>query len=493
VEQSQLTINASCDTNGCGVRMSDGHPCSRPLHAASTKFDPKPVCIMHSHDPKKPQDEFDAEIKAIFSGESEHHKAEDSFNFTKFVFPSCHVFNFNRFHRNVDFTFATFSQDALFANAQFTEGANFTGVQFAKVANFRGAKFCRLGNFGQATFLKVANFGATMFCQNANFGEARFRKGAEFRDAKFIASGGFSRVRFNADANFSRVIFNLEANFSNAIFEKEADFSDVKIEPYDRSVESLAVADFSNVVFLLDGKVRFNRINDQANSGLRARFVNCNMVGVQFDAVNWYRQNGRIVLQDELDLIEQHHKAPSYELVAIAYRRLITNFEKARAYDLVEDCTIGEFELKRRDPDRFLFTEWLKPVYKCFPLLRTWIGEQVSIVGIYRLSSLYGTSYQRAMVVLGLLLLVFGLCFSTIVDIRPSESGENRISTCGDSNVFQGLCRGLFHAFEVATLQRTPLYNPVSAVGRIIEIFEQVLVAGQAALLLFAIRRRFRR
>ncbi len=198
------------------------------------------------------------------------------------------------------------------------------------------------------------------------------------------------------------------------------------------------------------------------------------------------------MLQDELDLLEQARDAPSYEEVAIAYRRLITSFEKARAYDLTEDCTIGEFEMKRRNPDRFLFAEWLKPVYELFPRLRTCIGEKASIVGIYWLSSLYGTSYQRAIGVLAFLLVAFGLCFSTIVDICPKSTTDG-IATCGDSNVFDELGSGLLHSLEVATLQRTPLYEPVSVDGRIVEILEQILVAGQTALLLFALNRRFRR
>ena len=200
-----------------------------------------------------------------------------------------------------------------------------------------------------------------------------------------------------------------------------------------------------------------------------------------------------MVLQDELDVIEQKKGAPSYEETAIAYPRLIINFEKARAYDLAEDCTIGEFEMKRRDPSRFPFPGVLGLFYKRSPLLRSWIGEQVSVVGLYRLVSIYGTSYHRALAVLGLLLLGFALVFSTVVGIHSHPLSPVATSTCEQSNPGGALCAWLLHSFEVATLQKDVLYKPNSSLGRIVEIFEQVFIAGQVALLLFALRRRFLR
>ena len=222
---------------------------------------------------------------------------------------------------------------------------------------------------------------------------------------------------FSGNADFSHATFKRNADFRQVLFSEAVKFEDVRFGATDQLVSPLA--DFRDVSILKPELVRFLRTNAQSKLGLRARFVNCRVEGVQFDAVRWYRSQDRMMLQDEEDILEQAQDAPSYEEVATAYRRLITNFEKSRAYDLSEDCTIGEFEMKRRNPDRFLFAEWLKPVYESFPRLRTCIGEQVSIVGIYRLASLYGTSYQRALGVLVFLLLVFGLCFSTIGDICP--------------------------------------------------------------------------
>jgi hypothetical protein len=199
----------------------------------------------------------------------------------------------------------------------------------------------------------------------------------------------------------------------------------------------------------------------------------------------------KLVLQDELDILDPAKHAPSHEETAIAYRRLISNFEQARAYDLVEDCTIGEFEMKRRDSSRFPFATVLGSFYERFPLLRHWVGEQLSVVRFYRLASVYGTSYYRALAVLGFLLIGFGVLFSTVVAIKPMNI--NAISICSQSSARGALCAGLTHAVEVAALQKDLLYVPVSSSGRMTEVLEQVLIAGQVALLLFALSRRFRR
>jgi uncharacterized protein YjbI with pentapeptide repeats len=407
--------------------MSDGERCLRLIHADFSGRDLEPVCLMHSHDPKKPQDEFKAEIEAILAGTSEQHRPNNLFDFSGFVFLEWD-----------------------FKNVNFTKSANFLGARFTEKADFRYATFTENADFYGAMF-KWADFDGARFTKGADFGYATFTERASFQMATFCDAGSFE----------------------------------------DMTITGNAIAEFRDARFLKPDMINFHRTNARGTSGLRARFTNCRIEGVQFEAVQWHRHNNRMVLQDELDILEQAPSARSYEEVAIAYRRLITNFEKARAYDLTEDCTIGEFEMKRRNPDRLPFAALLKLDYECLPSLRA-IGEWVSIVGIYRLSSLYGTSYQRAMGVLALLLVVFGLCFSIIVDICPKPT-SNGIATCRHSNVFDELGSGLLHATEVATLQRTPLSEPVSAAGRIVEIVEQILVAGQATLLLFALSRRFRR
>lgn len=199
--------------------------------------------------------------------------------------------------------------------------------------------------------------------------------------------------------------------------------------------------------------------------------------------VNWHRQDGRMMLQDELDIVEPvksdanakpaEERLPSkpYELVAIAYRQLISNFEKVSAYDLAEDCWCGAMEMKRIDPNQ--------------P-----IPSRV-MASLYRLASKYGTSYQHALAILGLLVLIFVLLFS-VIDIRPNPTLQS-LSPSSPVNSIKALKAGLVHALEVATFQRQPRYLSANLYGHCFEMLEQLLLAVQVPLVLLALRRRFRR
>ena len=168
--------------------------------------------------------------------------------------------------------------------------------------------------------------------------------------------------------------------------------------------------------------------------------------------------------------------------MAIAYRQLVSNFEKERAYDLAEECKIGAMEMKRLDPKNFLFPKkwrWLR-----------WLGENISAAGLYRWTSRYGTSYTRALLVLFGLLVIFALLFalpwSAIQREKPSLPPQPFL------RVLHRLGAGLFHSLEVATFQRDSLYGVPTRFGHFASTLETILVPAQLALFLLALRRRFR-
>lgn len=396
-----------------------------------------------------------------------------------------------KFTERADFCRATFTKKADFRAAIFSASVWFNCVTFLKDVDFRGITVPGGSNFGNTTFTGHALFSRATFTESADFRSATFLMETDFSGTIFVQEASFMNTTFTKEASFRDTTFFTVADFRRATFSDSAFFHDGTDGSMDGSCTGFAIFDFRQAKFLKSDTIHFLRTYQRAMSGLHVRLANCRIENVRFEAVHWSQYKGRMVLQDELDILQQARDAPSNEEVAIVYRQLISIFEKARTYDLVEDCTIGEFEMKRTNIDRFLFAEWLKPIYKRFTFVRA-IGEWVSVAGIYRLLSLYGTSYQRAMGVLLLLFLIFGLCFSTIVHIRPAPK-LNGVATCTQASTLQGLCRGLLHAAEVGTLQRTWNYEADSAGGRIVEIFQQVLVAGQVALLLFALRRRFRR
>jgi hypothetical protein len=260
------------EPTGCPIDMSDDRPCGRPIHPAPSDVDEQPVCLMHSHDSNKDQDQFRKEIDAILGGTSAYHRPKNKFDFVQFVFPS-------------------------------------------------------------------ADFGGATFTQEADFGET---------------------------------VFGLRQD--------------------DAPVASVAIVDFTAARFEQPAKMQFYRVNQGSPRGLRIRLTDSNVENVQFVDVRWHHHGRRMVIQDELDVTasskpggeqEQGQREARYELVAIAYRQLISNFEKVRAYDLAEDCSIGAMEMKRRDPAQFLFAQRLGPHYQRWNRLR-WLGEQVSVVNLYR-------------------------------------------------------------------------------------------------------------
>jgi hypothetical protein len=107
-----------------------------------------------------------------------------------------------------------------------------------------------------------------------------------------------------------------------------------------------------------------------------------------------------MVIQDELALrfaletgddrgLAGEEPTLTFDSVASVYRQFITTFEKAKDYDLAEDCFCGAMEMKRLDPERALFLP--HPVLpKGTPrrkLSKHLLG-QFSMLNLYRLASL---------------------------------------------------------------------------------------------------------
>lgn len=302
---------------------------------------------------------------------------------------------------------------------------------------------------GRQSLLGEAAFYGVSFDGDADFLSAIFKTPAVFPSATFSGQADFSFLSLGQGADFSGARFVGEANFAH--------------------ITAIGVVDFRGALFDQPTQARFFQVNKEKAVGLRVRLLNCDMGKAEFQDVNWHRERGRMVLQDELDI--RAGQSPDCELVAIAYRRLVNNFEKARAYDLAEDCFIGAMEMKRLDSTQ----PWLSRV----------------VLTLYRWASNYGSSYHRAFGMLIGLLIAFGVVFA-LVWLEPLSGGSSpRPITWND--VWRACKDGLFHSLEVATFQRQTLYANPNPFDRLIAMLENVLVPAQLALLLLALRRRFRR
>ena len=523
----------------CPVGMSDSKPCGRPIHSSPTGADEEPVCLMHSRDPKKDKLEFRQEIDAILKSTSEYNRPPDKLDFTRFVFREVdfRLVEFARdaifrgadfaeiasfegasfthkatfieatFSQTANFPKARFTRDADFSRATFSQGAVFCGAAFNKKADFSRALFDQVSDFKEATFDSEADFYAATFSQNTNFEEARFKQECIFGMATFARIAEFEWTMFNQSADFSGTTFKHRASFSGASFTNGADFSWATFR---------READFGSALFEQPTKVRFDEVNKFSPVGLRACFANCPVEEVNFTDVHWHRHKGRIILQDELDIVSgESNGKKEYGLVAVAYRQLVNNFEKVRNYGLAEDCFIGAMEMTRLDPRNFLFGRniAMKKVYETSGVARR-LGGWVSLVNAYRVLSNYGSSYTQALGTLGVLLLTFA-CFFPVFGLHMARAGDPPMVAV-DSPAFcpelasVSWCRawahedrsremwktfkaGFWTALEGATFQRRTTVVSATTWGQRLAVLEMVVIPGQFALFLLALRRRFKR
>lgn len=467
-------------------------------------------------------------IGAVFSGAAEfpHARFVKDANFAKATF------------LGTDFSAATFEESGVFAAATFGQQADFRRSVFKKKADFGEARFEAIAAFGESelnspvfessTFGGNVWFTAAKLFGAANFRNVAFRDHVDFSHSAFFGSADFSFANFDR-SDFSETIFEA-ANFAFTEFSKTADFQRLVVRgravfhstkfqgvrfesahfhggasfdsatfsgdvEFKRATFGLlpdangstdgaeAVADFSDAKFEEPTRVWFSQVNKDVGVGLRARFLNCDVEQVHLEDVRWHRRGGRMVLQDELDLIERTateatpgaktaDNRSGHELVAIAYRQLINNFDKVRALDLAEDCFCGAMEMKRRDPDA------------------SWLSR--AVLTAYKLASSYGSNYVRAFFVLLAIVVVFGMVFAAPwVGLEAAKGNPGGVLMA--SSWLRRLPAGAFHSLEVGSFQREPVYVLPSRRGRLVVTAEQVLIPIQAALLLLALRRRFRR
>ena len=465
----------------CPVERSDSGLCGRPIHSSPTGADEEPVCLMHSRDPKKDKVKFRQEIDAILDGTSDH-RSRDKYDFTHFVFPDCANFTNVGFALDADFSWATFTQVADFRQARFTQVAEFRLATFTHAADFCIATFTHAAEFDHATFTQAADFSGATFTQVAKFNEAKFIQAADFSGATFTQAAEFNDAKFIQAADSSFATFTQVADFHGARFEQPA-------------------------------RVLFEQVNRKSDAGVRARYLYCCIEEVSFTDVHWHRLQGRMVLQDELDIITGEGKA--HGLVAVAYRQLVNNFEKTRNYDLAKDCFIGAMEMKRLNPRNFLLgrAEPFMGLYEKY-LWAQKVGEWVSVHNAYRLLSIYGSSYTRALAVLFGLLLLCALLFPAFglrmtENSRPQGVQTSTVAFCPQEasiswrrawvnderarELWRTFKAGVCAALEVATFQRRPTVEPATTWGRRLAIPEMVAIPAQLALFFLALRRRFKR
>ncbi|MDP3227908.1 MAG: pentapeptide repeat-containing protein [Acidovorax sp.] len=323
------------------------------------------------------------------------------------------------------------------------EDYDFRAVFFPGPVFFADHEFKGRADFSGATFFGGAYFSGATFSERAYFSGATFSGGAVFFGA-----------RFSKEADFSEAIFSGLAGFSDATIAGRAIFS--YVNPPGKTGPRLSFwGDFWDLRFQDQGLLRFQDL-----SLAQVKFSGTDLRRLEFHNVTWHRHRGRDQVYDEvlLKVIEPKPSADDYARVEELYRYLKLNYEGAGDHKKAGDFHYGEMEMHRRTSAGRRWASWYS---------------------IYWALSGYGERPVRALICLaGLILGLAGLVFW----LEPKIAGG-----------WAGLREALFYLLAQATFQRPDWFKPETNWGKFIRIISPLLIPGQAALLLLALRNRLGR
>jgi uncharacterized protein YjbI with pentapeptide repeats len=421
--------------------------------------DPDGLCLLHSRQEDKNKDgAFTAAVKAKL--------AQEDYDFPGVFFPG------------------PFSISKLTGQEKFT---------FAKPANFFWAIFQGKADFSDATF------------QEAYFSDAIFQKAAHLSGATF------------QEAGFSMTTFQESAHFSGATFSGPAIFDSLN-PPDDQGWRPALQADFSSLTLPVPGALRFQDL-----SLAQVEFAGTDLRKCEFAHVNWHPHRGRQALYGEVLIYEKEVAWVSHRLktswlswrekyrlccsikayfslfreARLGARLLATNLycrslfledseeeqepPESEEYDRAEECYRGlklncEAAGDFKNADDFHYGE-MEMHRRASPWRRF---NPFSFYNLYRVLSGYGERPRLAAAWLAGFFLLTAACFCLTALPSPSGPAPN-------------LWSSLLYIFQKATWQRPDMPWPVYAWGHFISSLSPLLIPGQAALFLLALRNRLGR
>jgi uncharacterized protein YjbI with pentapeptide repeats len=508
----------------CSIEMGlrdSGRKCARKLHPAPGGVDERPVCLMHSKDPKKQSgaffEAFWQEFEKILEEAGVNEACFEGFFFPKAdlsgrEFEAICRFDIATFMHDANFCDATFTQDAVFSGTVFTQNAYFGIAGFMLNADFSGATFTKDVDFGAAAFMQDADFRNATFTQDACFECATFEKKAFFYKAAFMQDADFIDATFKQDAHFYDATFTLKADFEQTIFNGTADWCNCRFlgqaefrhTEFKSEIPHMPSAIFSLAEFARPGEIVFEDVDLS-----RALFLNCDVSAVWFtSSVWWARRVGHrglmvfeedILLRPEFARLRKEYGYFDHGAVEQIYHQLQKNYDSRLDFRKANDFHYGEMEMRRLEP----------PAGGLFSILPGFIRGRASLLNLYRLASDYGNSYAKPGAWLIATLLAAMLAFPiTGLELKQPSPGNftsnavvtyqsvwNQQDSWTDNLWTEGklVFKSGITAIDTATFQRNPEYSPVYPQGRILGIIETLLTSSLFALSLLAIRRQFRR
>ncbi|NRB61418.1 MAG: hypothetical protein HRU40_00005 [Saprospiraceae bacterium] len=387
-------------------------------------------------------------------------------NFTNVTFSNISFFK-SKIFTDIHFVNCTFSDEIKFNYCEFSETCRFSKCSFHGRAHFTYAKFRRLTSFSEIIFVDQALFQYSVFDERCSFGKSNFKSDALFDGAVFNARISFDESLFEKIVDFTHVKFNEDVTFRG--FNENKPDSGFKSDAFFNFAAFLGRVEFNNWNF---GYVTFLR----ANFDKEAIFVKIDLSNtvfhyvdldknIYFYDVKWREKKDRLLFLEEEGL--ESYDETDDEIIDINHALKHYN-ELVSYYDKKRDVKTSE---------RFYFSEMTA---RC--RIAKWYEKP--IFNIYSCASRYGTSWFRAFMLL--LLLLFVIC-PLIFIISEIDSIKNMVML--DISSFT---TSLTYSFQCLLLHKA-LYINVTPHEFFIRVFCQLLILGQTALLLLAIRRNFRR
>jgi hypothetical protein len=360
----------------------------------------------------------------------------------------------------------------------FVSDANFVATIFSGDVNFSSVRFGAKADFNVASFSAPANFSAASFAADADFFFASFSARADFLSAIFFAAAGFSAASFNDAADFSFATFSADAQFSKARFFDAAIFIGTIFKSlfhFEGSTKKRSFGDqqqlnFQTAQFEKPDRVTFHTLD------LRPHwFVNVDSRKFVFHDVEF-----RFKPKKELKSLKNVLGGAHHRQLEIACRQLALNAEENHRYRQAADLRYAAMDARR--------LEWIqdRETKKKFEFLHS----------LYWMASGYGERVTRAVMMLGLLWLVFAFSY-TVVGFehktpKPIANQSGIAAQEDEAGKPLPLKKVFTYSLGVMSLQK-PDPKPVTVAAQTLVIIETIFCPIQAALLALAIRRRFMR
>jgi hypothetical protein len=339
---------------------------------------------------------------------------------------------------------------------------DFRAVFFPDILNFTKYEFKDIVDFSYAEFNDKVYFQDTKFNKVAIFKNTKFNKDVDFAGAKFLEGGGaiFLDCEFNG-----KLLFNGTRIYQRTIFEK-----------INYNVSESVIGNFKYIEFGENGILNFKDL-----SLAQVEFVGTNLNSCEFHNVVWNRCLARNALYDEVLIHwvfhlknfilclfrrKERQALPKPLIKTLSrieelYRQLKIKCENEGDLKNVGDFYYGEMEMHRRASRWHIF-----PLY--------WYN-------LYWLSSGYGERPLRSVLILLGLLFAFSGFFCKL------ES-----QWLGDMS-WTAFWQAFLYVFQQGTLQKPDGLKPATPGGKLLSAIMPVLIPGQAALFVLALRNRLGR